>query len=92
MQQLPAGLYAAALTPVPDVPAVMPDSQRRTGRCWGASRTPHLALTGDQGVGVHSKALHVAVVQRDAKVILQEGELQGAKLGCQEFSPQHRET
>ena len=50
----------------------------------GASRAPHLALTGDQGVGVHAKALHVAVVQGDAKVILQEGELQESKLGVSE--------
>ena len=73
-----AGFQTAALTSVPDMPA---DSQHQTKRCWRASRTPHLALTGDQGVGVHAKALHVPVVQRDAKVILQEGELQGAKAG-----------
>ena len=34
------------------------------------------ALLVDEGVGVHAKALHVAVVQRDADVVLQEGELQ----------------
>ena len=34
-----------------------------------------LALLVDQSEGVHSKALHVAVVQRDAHIILQEGEL-----------------
>ena len=35
-----------------------------------------LALLVDESEGVHSKALHVAVVQGDANVILQEGELQ----------------
>ena len=34
-----------------------------------------LALLVDQSEGVHSKALHVAVVEGDAHVILQEGEL-----------------
>ena len=36
----------------------------------------HAALLVDEGVGVHAKALHVAVVQRDPNVVLQEGELQ----------------
>ena len=35
-----------------------------------------LALLVDEGEGVHTKALHVTVVQGDANVILQEGELQ----------------
>ena len=35
-----------------------------------------LALLVDQGEGVHSKALHVTVVQWHTDVILQEGELQ----------------
>ena len=34
-----------------------------------------LALLVDEGEGVHPEALHVAVVQGDADVILQEGEL-----------------
>ena len=38
-----------------------------------------LALLVDQGESVHSKALHVAVVQGNANVILQEGELQDTK-------------
>ena len=33
------------------------------------------AVLVDEGVGVHAKALHVAVVQRNAHIILQEGEL-----------------
>ena len=35
-----------------------------------------LALLVDESEGVHPKALHVAIVQGDANVILQEGELQ----------------
>lgn len=35
-----------------------------------------LALLVDQGEGVHSKALHVTIIQWDAYVILEEGELQ----------------
>jgi len=35
----------------------------------------HTALLIDEGVGVHAKALHVAVVGGDADVVLQEGEL-----------------
>ena len=35
-----------------------------------------LALLVDEGEGMHSKAFHVTVVQRNAYVILQEGELQ----------------
>ena len=38
-----------------------------------------LALLVDEGESVHSKALHVAVVQRNAHIILQEGELQRQK-------------
>ena len=34
------------------------------------------AVLVDEGVGVHAKALHVAVVQRHAHIILQKGELQ----------------
>ena len=34
------------------------------------------AVLVDEGVGVHAKALHVAVVQRHAHIILQECELQ----------------
>lgn len=37
------------------------------------------ALLVDQRVGVHAKALHVAVVGGDANVILQEGELHGTQ-------------
>ena len=33
------------------------------------------ALPVDEGVGVHAKALHVAVVERDAEVVQQKGEL-----------------
>ena len=43
-----------------------------------------LALLVDEGEGVHPKALHVAVVQGDADVVLQEGELQSKTSGCQE--------
>ena len=35
-----------------------------------------LALLVDEGEGVHPKALHVAVVQGNAHIILQKGELQ----------------
>ena len=45
-----------------------------------------LALLVDESEGVHSKALHVAIVQGDANVILQEGELQNE---CTEVRAQH---
>lgn len=38
------------------------------------------ALPVDQGEGVHSETLHVAVVQGDTHVILQEGELHGSNI------------
>lgn len=36
----------------------------------------NLSLLVDEGEGVHPKALHVAVVQGNAHIVLQEGELQ----------------
>lgn len=44
----------------------------------------NLALLIDEGEGVHPKALHVAVVQGNAHIVLQEGELQ-----CQAHSLRH---
>ena len=40
-----------------------------------------LALLVDEGEGVHSKALHVTVVQWHTDVILQEGELHSRNAG-----------
>jgi hypothetical protein len=34
-----------------------------------------LAVLADKGVSVHSKAFHVAVIERNANVVLQESEL-----------------
>jgi hypothetical protein len=39
----------------------------------------HAALLVEQRVRVHAKALHVAVVGRDADVVLQERELRAAR-------------
>lgn len=39
----------------------------------------NLALLVDEGEGVHPKALHVAVVQGNAHIVLQERELQPTK-------------
>ena len=48
-----------------------------------------LAALADQRVGVHAKALHVAVVLGNAHVILQEGELRAAGPGAQQLSAEH---
>ncbi len=53
--------------------------QRTTGGLPVELDIGDLALLVDQGVGVHAKALHVAVIGRDAHVILQESELHNRK-------------